>query len=92
MSFRFTTSETRGVYRMHLVGDLDLAAFDEVDRELQRLQSNGEGKVIVDLHERTFMDSTGLRAPSSSHRSGRSIEALSCYWPNLPRPRRSCSA
>jgi anti-anti-sigma factor len=62
MPFTFGTSQTSGEYRVRLEGEFDLAAFDDVDRELQRLQAQGCDRIVMDLQGVTFMDSSGIRA------------------------------
>jgi anti-anti-sigma factor len=44
-----------GVYR--LIGEIDLSNA----RDLRRLRDSGEGNLVLELGELSFMDSTGLR-------------------------------
>lgn len=44
-----------------LVGELDLASFDEARRRFDQLLAVTSGCVRIDLSELTFIDSTGLR-------------------------------
>jgi anti-sigma B factor antagonist len=54
-------SDPDGV-RIVLVGEVDLATAPELDRVLDRLVSDGHGRLLIDLHGVAFMDSTGLAA------------------------------
>jgi anti-sigma B factor antagonist len=49
------------VHTICLVGELDLATADAVDRELERVQATDAASIVVDLSGLTFMDSTGVR-------------------------------
>jgi anti-sigma B factor antagonist len=62
MPFTYEILQQPGEYRIRLTGEFDLAAFDEVDGELQRLQAQGGDRIVVDLQGLTFMDSSGMRA------------------------------
>jgi len=42
-------------------GEIDLASVDELKARLAELRERGSDRVILDLGEVTFMDSTGLR-------------------------------
>ncbi len=43
------------------VGELDMATADQLWDELQELRTAGFDRVVLDLRELTFMDSTALR-------------------------------
>lgn len=45
-----------------LEGEIDIAVRDEVGERLQTAAASGEGPIVVDLAEVTFMDSSGLAA------------------------------
>jgi anti-anti-sigma factor len=51
-------------HRDHVVvcprGELDMATIGAVEQELRHLQRSGSRKLVLDLSELTFMDSTGL--------------------------------
>ena len=53
-----TTSPTTVV----LVGEIDLSTAGRVRQALIAISSSGENKVVVDMTNVTFMDSTGLAA------------------------------
>jgi anti-anti-sigma factor len=55
-------SRTDGAQVVRLVGEFDLAGVDAFETELQRNPRSGEGTVVLDLRELTFIDSSGLRA------------------------------
>jgi anti-sigma B factor antagonist len=42
-------------------GDLDLATADQVWDEIERLREAGFDRIVLDLRQLTFMDSTALR-------------------------------
>ena len=55
-------SERNGdVHTIALHGELDLAAADEVDRELRRVEGTDARSIVLDLTGLSFMDSTGIR-------------------------------
>jgi anti-sigma B factor antagonist len=62
-----------GTVRVHLRGELDLAAAPRITDCLRRLQERGE-HVVLDLDELTFIDMSGLRvllaAADSASRDG----------------------
>ncbi len=45
-----------------LGGELDLASAPELERELRDAEGTGPARVVIDLRELGFMDSTGLQA------------------------------
>ncbi|MBB4663587.1 STAS domain-containing protein [Conexibacter arvalis] len=56
------TTETDGtLVRLALEGELDIASAGQVERELDRIERDGPGIVVLDLRRLAFMDSTGLR-------------------------------
>lgn len=42
-------------------GDLDIATADALDREVRELRTSGFDRVVIDLRDVTFIDSSGLR-------------------------------
>lgn len=42
-------------------GELDLATAQELERRLREVRESGSDHVLLDLRERAFIDSTGLR-------------------------------
>jgi anti-anti-sigma factor len=43
-------------------GELDIATTPQLERALAEATANSTAKIVLDLRELTFMDSTGLRA------------------------------
>ena len=63
-SFEVTTEQTRpGRLRVRLAGEIDLAAFEEVDTLLAAAQMGGVQILVVDLRELQFIDSSARRFP-----------------------------
>ena len=44
-----------------LAGEFDLAHVDEVQRELERVEASGVARIVVDLSQLSFIDSSGVR-------------------------------
>jgi anti-sigma B factor antagonist len=49
------------VHSICLVGELDLATADAVERELERVEATDARSIVVDLSGVTFVSSTGIR-------------------------------
>ncbi|MFF5173444.1 STAS domain-containing protein [Micromonospora sp. NPDC000089] len=63
MAFTVTPAGRDGdVLRLRLAGELDLSVAGELTAELDRLQSAGERRLLLDLAGVTFCDSTGIAA------------------------------
>lgn len=60
-AFKSKTESGDGTCRVQLIGELDLAAYEEVDSLLAEIQVPG-AQVELDLRPLTFMDSSGIRA------------------------------
>jgi anti-sigma B factor antagonist len=60
-NFEIRTESTPSVAYLALSGEFDLAAEPEFAQQLSRVEENGFRKVVLDLKEVTFIDSTGLR-------------------------------
>ena len=61
MNFRVESSSPRdGVSIVELAGEVDLYTAPEVKRELLKVIEDGAQRVVVDLTETTFIDSTTL--------------------------------
>lgn len=60
-------SDPHGV-RVRLTGELDLASAPELDRLLSELAGDGHDRVLIDLSDLEFMDSTGLAVIVRAHR------------------------
>ncbi|HYM57987.1 MAG TPA: STAS domain-containing protein [Solirubrobacteraceae bacterium] len=59
--FRIEVEPSRDVVRVIPVGDLDLATTENLRDELVRLHGAGFNRLVLDLRQLRFMDSTGLR-------------------------------
>jgi anti-anti-sigma factor len=59
--FTVDVQPERDVVRVALRGDLDLATVSPVREQIDQLIANGFVRVLLDLREVTFLDSTGLR-------------------------------
>jgi anti-anti-sigma factor len=66
--------DDRGVV-LELRGELDLSSADELERRLAAIATRGPGRLVIDLRDLDFMDSTGLasmvRARQSAEAAGR---------------------
>jgi anti-sigma B factor antagonist len=60
-SFRCDVVPERASVRVVPVGELDLATVDELARQVDELLEAGFRKLVLDLSELTFIDSSGLR-------------------------------
>ena len=62
------------------VGELDLESAGLLEHEVRRLRADGHDRIVVDLHQVRFMDSTGLRVLIGLHRDaereGRAISLV----------------
>lgn len=67
-NFEVRTEQRSGELVIHLVGELDLAAFDEVNELLTSAQSDGYRGVRVDLRALEFIDSSGIRLLLKAHK------------------------
>ena len=60
-NFEVESEQRPGEVVIRLSGELDLAAFDEVEQVLTDAQSNGSRTVRIDLRGLEFIDSSGIR-------------------------------
>jgi anti-anti-sigma factor len=51
-----------GEHTLALTGEVDMVAVPEVEEAVRRLCVEGTTRIVLDLREVTFIDSTGLRA------------------------------
>jgi anti-sigma B factor antagonist len=58
--FGFETEERGGSAIVRLIGELDLAAVEPLQHELDRVCADGPAALTVDLSELDFVDSSGL--------------------------------
>lgn len=59
--FSVSVVPDRGEVVVVLTGELDLASADVLERDVRKLRLAGCDRVVVDLRQVEFMDSTGLR-------------------------------
>jgi anti-sigma B factor antagonist len=57
------------------VGEIDLSTAREIERPVIELLDSGFERVILDLREVTFMDSSGIRVLVSTHQRAESLGA-----------------
>jgi anti-anti-sigma factor len=69
--FRVDTWPDRGVVHVRPVGEVDLATVDVVRTSIEELKAAGFKRVVLDLREVTFLDSTGLRLMLEAQASSR---------------------
>lgn len=51
-----------------LAGELDMANAGTLARELERAEEDGAARIVVDLRELVFIDSTGIAVLVAAHR------------------------
>jgi anti-sigma B factor antagonist len=79
--------DTEGV-RVRVVGQLDIATVAELDRVLEGLSSDGPGRLLIDLNDVEFMDSTGLATLIRAKHSAESTDRCLTVRHNTPAVRR----
>jgi anti-anti-sigma factor len=66
--------------RLEIAGDLDLGTVPLLEAEVSALRAAGVPKIVIDLRDLDFMDSTGLRcilmSDAAARRDGFSIALL----------------
>ena len=65
--FRCDVEPERGHVRVVPHGELDLATAPDVELRLRDLRASGFDRIVFDLRELVFMDSTGLRLVMREH-------------------------
>ena len=58
---RMDVATADGTSRVRLVGELDLSTVPELQARVAALRAGGSTRVVLDLEELDFIDSTGLR-------------------------------
>ena len=56
-----TQRQLRGCAVMFVRGEIDIATVEQLERAGTRLLENGDGRLVLDLSETTFMDLSGVR-------------------------------
>ena len=67
VEFRVEVEPDREVVRVCPIGDVDLSTVDEVRAQVEDLAAAGFKRVVLDLRQTTFLDSTGLRLVLDAH-------------------------
>ena len=73
-----------GTARIVLRGDIDLSARPELERLFAELDRSPPERVVVDLREVTFFDTTGLQIAHRLHRWGRDSGVPVVFTPGSP--------
>jgi stage II sporulation protein AA (anti-sigma F factor antagonist) len=71
-SLDVTTEQHAGQTRVVLVGELDIANAEGLERELNAVEDNLSGALVLDLRRLEFIDSTGLRTLIAADERARS--------------------
>jgi anti-sigma B factor antagonist len=72
--FEVEVRPERDIVRVVPVGELDLATAALLERELHDLRDSGFEHVVLDMHELSFIDSSGIRVVLCEHRFAQSGE------------------
>jgi anti-anti-sigma factor len=67
-----TTEQRPGQARVVLIGELDIATTDELEKQLAAIEVDSPGTLVLDLRRVDFIDSTGLRALIAADERARS--------------------
>src|SRR5258708_38224057 len=81
------TADAEGVV-FALGGELDLESAPCLDRELRELDGTSPGRVLIDLSNLEFMDSTGLSVIVQAHRSAQANGHRLALRPGPPQVQR----
>jgi anti-sigma B factor antagonist len=60
-SFRLDVRTADNGWIIQAAGELDLATAPELEREMRRAEASDATRIVLDLHDVTFIDSTGIR-------------------------------
>ena len=71
-AFEITQAPSGDAVIVELQGELDIAGTPELERQLSRLTSTGVVRIVVDLRNLDFLDSTGLSVLIRLHRAAQS--------------------
>lgn len=61
-------SEERETAIVALEGEIDLSTVPDAERKIADAEASAPGRLVIDLRDVTFMDSSGLRALLTAHR------------------------
>lgn len=59
---RITTVSDKNAWTVSLAGELDLSSADQLDTTIAELCADGAERIVLEMGELQFMDSTGLRS------------------------------
>lgn len=59
--FRVEIEPEREQVRVVPYGELDLVTVEQLNAQIDKVRSNGNSAIVLDLRQLSFMDSTGLR-------------------------------
>jgi hypothetical protein len=62
-AFAITIHPHRETVRVAVAGEIDICTAGELDGELRRLMQDGFKRVVLDLRDVSFIDSTGASSP-----------------------------
>ena len=68
-----------------LHGELDLATARELELHLREIEATHPGRLVIDLTDLEFMDSTGLAVMIRAHQSATPTVIASPFVPGRPR-------
>ena len=71
-SLDVTTEQHPGQTRVVLIGELDIASTDGLEKQLAAIEVDSPGTLVLDLRRVEFIDSTGLRALIAADERARS--------------------
>jgi anti-anti-sigma factor len=66
--FHVDVRPERDIVRVVPVGELDLATAPRLERELHDLRDSGFDHVVLDMHDLSFIDSSGIRVVLAEQR------------------------
>jgi anti-anti-sigma factor len=58
---KLESSREGETHRLRLLGEFDLSGAEGFREEIERIESSGPERIVIDLSALDFMDSTGLR-------------------------------
>jgi anti-anti-sigma factor len=69
-SFRVDVDRRGDVATLRMTGELDMAATEELKAAIGSAQANGTARIVFDLRDLEFLDSTGLGVLLEAHIAG----------------------
>lgn len=69
--FHIDVHPERDIVRVVPVGELDLTSAPELEAQLHELRRSGFERVVLDLRQLSFLDSSGIRIIVSEHQFAR---------------------